>query len=106
MAIVRAEFNDTGGGATLLAAQPGRIIRVERLLLHSVQSGSLRLTADPAGTPTDLTPRLYLASQGRVWLPLAPPFALDVPRGQALGLTAEFTFTNSYGVMLWYELVA
>lgn len=105
MPSLRAEFSNTGGAVTLVSAVPGRIIRVVRLLLHSAQSGAIRLVADPAGAAQDLTPRLHLAAQGRIALLLAPPYAIDTPRSMSLGLNGTFAFTSNYGVMLWYELV-
>lgn len=106
MAIAQSAFTISQTDTVLVAAQPGKIILVLRVLATSSLSGNFRLASDPGGaSETDLTPDLFMVA-GPLDLKLGRGFGLATERGKALGITTVYIGDPAnHSYVIWYELV-
>lgn len=106
MAIVFGSYTGTQVNTELVPAQPGRIIRVVKLLVSGWTALRLQLLADPGGEAAPLLPQMHIGPGGLV-LGLGRHCAVSTGPGQGLGFTATFQgAAASFGVAVWYEVVA
>lgn len=105
MAMAMVESTDSGQTAVLVAAVPGKLLVVTRLLFTSGVTGSLRVQSDPGGAgQADLTARLFLAGNRALDLAFGREWGLASERGKALGFTTQMSSSGNYSVALWYEV--
>lgn len=91
----------------LVAAQPGKIIRVLSVLLTGYGGMSVKLISDPGGgSATDVSPPMHFGGTEPLPLRLGRRFALTTERGKALGFTSAFQSAPAeYSLTIWYEVV-
>ncbi|MDX2199260.1 MAG: hypothetical protein SF069_09865 [Phycisphaerae bacterium] len=107
MALAIFNYSDAQAGQTLAAAQPDRIIRVERLIITSWVGVAITLVSDPGGVgEAAISATLRYSPGGLGVFEFPKPYALTTERGRALGLNTSFqSSAGNYGVMVWYEYV-
>ncbi len=108
MAVTFATYTEAQTDTELVAAQPGKLIRVLKLLVTSWGNVKITLLSDPAGAPTvALTPELHATSGKPVVLCLGRRYALATQLGKALGITTAFQVgATDHSVIVWYEVVS
>jgi len=108
MMVAYGYYNAAQTNTELVAAEAGKIIRVQRILLTAWGDVKVTLISDPGGAgSTNLLPPLHLASGSVLTLPLGPRSALVTGRGKSLGVTTAFkVMAAEHSVVVWYDVVA
>ena len=85
----------------LLVAAPsvdGRRIRITGYVFSSVDAGVIWLVEDPAGTPVNITQKIYVGATGGIAAPTFVPCNIPLTAETALGFTSETVTNHSVGV--------
>lgn len=103
MTLAHGTYNTVQVNTVIVPAQPGKIIRVARLVVTTWASLKVMLLSDPAGEHTIIAPPLHVSTSG-LCLQFGRGYALTTARGKALGFTASFQLTGAeYSIAVWYE---
>lgn len=106
MTLAFGTFNNVQINTVLVAAQPGKIIRVAKILVTTWASMKVSFVSDPGADPLYLTPPMQVSGAG-LNLQLGRSYALATGRGKALGFTASFQLSSAeYSIAVWYEVVS
>lgn len=107
MAVAQGAWQTAQSGTVLVPAQPGKIIRVLKVVLTSWVVIKFTLQSDPGPDPLNLTPPLLVAAGIPLVLRLGRGLALATQRGKGLGVTTAFYGSpGEHSVTVWYELVS
>ncbi|GEM_PF-1773603 len=106
MAMAYGTYSSAQTNMELVPAQPGKIIRVVRLLFTTWGSLKVMLVSDPGPDPVVLLPFTHVSAGTGLHLHLGRAGALTTGRGKALGFSSAYQVTASeYSITLWYEVV-
>ena len=106
MALAFATYGTVQINTELVPAQPGKIIRVLKLVITTWGSLRVTLLSDPGADPINLTPALHANAGPGLSLQLGRRFAVATERGMALGFSAAFQSSAAeYSIAVWYEVV-
>jgi hypothetical protein len=105
MTLAYGSYNNVQINTVIVPAQPGKIIRVTKVVVTTWASMKVIFVSDPGSDPVNLTPPLHVSGTG-LHLPLGRSFALTTGRDKALGFTAAFQMSAAeYSLAIWYEAV-
>ncbi len=106
MTLAYGTFNNVQMNTVLVPAQPGKIIRVVKVLVTTWAPLKVTFVSDPGPDPLNLTAPTHVSGAG-LHLHLGRSFAVATGRGQALGFTASFQLSaGEYSIAVWYEVVS
>jgi hypothetical protein len=106
MALAFCTYGTVQINTELVPAQPGKIIRILKLVITTWEDLKVTLVSDPESDPQDLTPALHAGAGSGFSLQLGRRFALATGRGKALGFSAAFQMASAeYSIAVWYEVV-
>lgn len=106
MALAYGSYSSVQINTELVPAQPGKIIRVLKLVITTWGDLKVTLVSDSESDPQNLTPALHTSAGRGINLQLGRRFALATARGKALGFSAAFQVTSAeYSIAVWYEVV-
>ena len=106
MALAYGTYGTVQINTELVPAQPGKIIRVLKLMITTWGALKVSFVSDPESDPLSLMPPLHTSAGPGIALQLGRRFALATGRGKALGFTAAFQLASAeYSIAVWYEVV-
>jgi hypothetical protein len=106
MAIANGSWISAQGGAVLVPAQAGKIIRVVRIVVTTWATVKVQLQSDPGPDPLNLTAPLHVGAGHPLVLRLGRGGALTTERGKAFGMASAFQSGSAeYSVVVWYDVV-
>jgi hypothetical protein len=106
MTLAYGSYNNVQINTVIVPAEPGKIIRVAKVVVTTWASMKVTFVSDPGPDPLNLTPPLHVSGAG-LNLHLGRSYALATGRGKALGFTAAFQLSSAeYGLSVWYEMVS
>lgn len=107
MALAYQRFTTAQTDAQLIAAEPGKTIRIVKLLVTTWANLKLTLLSDPGPQEVGLMAPVHVSTSAPLLLHLGRNGAVAAQPGKAVGITAAFAGSSGeYSIHIWYEVVS
>lgn len=107
MLMAQGTYGSGQSNTVLVAGQPGRVIRVVKLLITSWAALRVQVVSNPGPEADALLGPVHVGAGQTLELRLGRGLALAAGRGAAVGITTAFQGgAGEFTVIAWYEVVS